>query len=198
MSKKATTSADFVPRSIEDIFALYLSRKLRDVSSIGFYVRLTKLHSMCLLLNALRTTRRRTESERVEPSEFLAVLRDAYPVGLLCMNCSDLLTIAIERRRIAMATFAGLHLDYLQVRELTADQNEAARTTQRVITWQPQPSILLVQAIARRKFGRVACNEAASRISRLEEMSPPYRSVPAALPLSNRARRSVPPLLHLN
>jgi hypothetical protein len=51
------------------------------------------------------------------------------------MNHIDLLTITIERRRIGIAAYAGLRLDYVQVRELAAAEDEAARSTQRFITW---------------------------------------------------------------
>lgn len=75
MPKSSTTAAQpFIPHSIEAVFALYLSRELGDVERVRFYVRLTKLHSMCLLLNALRAARRQKGSDHVVPSEFLAAL----------------------------------------------------------------------------------------------------------------------------
>ena len=64
----------FSPRSIEEVFALYLSRELGDVEQVQFYVRLTKLHSLCLLLNALRAARKRKSEERVGPEDFLNAL----------------------------------------------------------------------------------------------------------------------------
>jgi hypothetical protein len=51
------------------------------------------------------------------------------------MSCTELLTIAIERRRVAVAAFAGLRLDYLQVRELSSIESEAGRTVQRFVAW---------------------------------------------------------------
>lgn len=65
------------------------------------------------------------------------------------MSCSDLLTIAVERRRIAVAAYAGLRLDYLQVRELSSIADEAARSAQRFITWAFttfNPALIAVEA----------------------------------------------------
>jgi hypothetical protein len=51
------------------------------------------------------------------------------------MSCAALLSIRIERRRIAVAIFSGLRLEYHQVRELSSAEDEAKRTTQRFINW---------------------------------------------------------------
>jgi hypothetical protein len=65
----------FTPYSIEEVFALYLSRELQDGERVRFYVRLAQHYSLCLLLNALRAARRRKGSDQVEPREFLRVLQ---------------------------------------------------------------------------------------------------------------------------
>jgi hypothetical protein len=71
---QSANSPQFVPSTIEEVFALYLSRELNDVMRVRFYVRLTARYSMCLLLNALRATRRNNGQDAVRPEEFLQVL----------------------------------------------------------------------------------------------------------------------------
>lgn len=46
-----------------------------------------------------------------------------------------LLTIHVERRRIAVALFSGLRLDYAQVRELSSRDDLARRSTRSFIAW---------------------------------------------------------------
>jgi len=65
------------------------------------------------------------------------------------MSYADLLTISVERRRVAIAVFSGLHLDYHQARELSAGEDEASRTTQAFVTWatdQFRPARVALQA----------------------------------------------------
>ncbi len=51
------------------------------------------------------------------------------------MSCADLLSIRIERRRIAVAVFSGMRLEYHQVRELSADSHRAQETARRFLIW---------------------------------------------------------------
>ncbi len=51
------------------------------------------------------------------------------------MRCTDLLVIAVERRRIAIAAFSGVRMDYVQVRELSSREEQAGRTVQRFLNW---------------------------------------------------------------
>ena len=51
------------------------------------------------------------------------------------MSGVDLVAVGVERRRVAVAAFAGLRLEYIQVRELSADEDEAGRSTARFIAW---------------------------------------------------------------
>jgi hypothetical protein len=65
------------------------------------------------------------------------------------MSCADLLSITIERRRVAIAVFSGLRLEYHQVRELSAAEDEAARSTRIFIEWaidQFKPARIAIQA----------------------------------------------------
>ncbi len=65
----------FTPQSLEETFALYLSRELDDVLRVRWYARLTREYSMCLLLNALRKARTLTREDQVEPERFLYALK---------------------------------------------------------------------------------------------------------------------------
>jgi hypothetical protein len=71
---RAASTPHFMPSTIEEVFALYLSRELHDPVRVRFYIRLTTRYSMCLLLNALRTARRQKGQETITPEEFLEVL----------------------------------------------------------------------------------------------------------------------------
>lgn len=51
------------------------------------------------------------------------------------MNQIDLLAIRIERRRIAVAAFSGLRLDYAQVRELSSFEERATRSAREFTAW---------------------------------------------------------------
>ncbi len=73
-NRRLPGSDTFIPHCLDDIFAVYLSRELRDTERVRFYARLTKQHSMCLLINALRSARTRKRSDLVEPPEFVAAL----------------------------------------------------------------------------------------------------------------------------
>jgi hypothetical protein len=74
---RSANTPQFVPNTIEEVFALYLSRELNDLVRVRFYVRLTARNSMCVLLNALRIARRRKDQEAITPEEFLEVLDSA-------------------------------------------------------------------------------------------------------------------------
>jgi len=65
------------------------------------------------------------------------------------MSCAETLSIRIERRRIAVAVFSGLRLEYHQVRELSADGSEAKRTAQRFTNWLADvfdPALVVIEA----------------------------------------------------
>jgi hypothetical protein len=64
------------------------------------------------------------------------------------MSCADLLTIAVERRRVAIAVFSGLQLNHTQARELSAREEEAARATSAFVAWaahQFRPARIAIQ-----------------------------------------------------
>lgn len=51
------------------------------------------------------------------------------------MSCAEVVGIRIERRRIAVAVFSGLRLEYHQVRELPANRRQAKVATHRFVSW---------------------------------------------------------------
>lgn len=81
MRKTRTPSGRFTPRTIEDVFALYLARELSDVERVRWYVRLTERYSLCLLVNALRHARKLGKTEAVSPQAFLRALSDLLTEG---------------------------------------------------------------------------------------------------------------------
>lgn len=74
MPKAASIPVSFRPATMEDVFALYLSRELSDVVRVRWYARLSQRFSMCTLLNALRRARVAHGREVLTPEHFLAAL----------------------------------------------------------------------------------------------------------------------------
>lgn len=52
---KFPSSADFVPNSVQEYFALQLARKLQDLSNIYYYVQLCQRHSQGRIMSAYRS-----------------------------------------------------------------------------------------------------------------------------------------------
>lgn len=71
----------FTPRTIEDVFALYLARELSDLERVRWYAKLAERYSLCLLVNALRRARQQTRIQRVSPEAFLKALSDILTEG---------------------------------------------------------------------------------------------------------------------
>lgn len=72
---KSPDRPHFLASSLEDVFAIYLSRELGDTERIGWYARLTHRYPLCLLLNALRRARKQAGHDRIQPETFHAALR---------------------------------------------------------------------------------------------------------------------------
>lgn len=65
------------------------------------------------------------------------------------MSCAEVLSIRIERRRIAVAVFSGVRLEYHQVRELSSDPERAKLTSRRFTDWLVdvfQPALGVIEA----------------------------------------------------
>lgn len=65
----------FLAASLEDVFAIYLSRELGDTERIGWYARLAHRYPLCLLLNALRRARKQAGHDEIRPETFNAALQ---------------------------------------------------------------------------------------------------------------------------
>lgn len=98
------------------------------------------------------------------------------------MNEIDVLTIRIERRRIAIAAFSGLKLDFAQVRELSSFDERAAKSAREFTAWAAEtlrPKFVAVEAVRAEEETRrshLAC--AVSRTLRFLPVA--QTSVPAA------------------
>jgi hypothetical protein len=109
------------------------------------------------------------------------------------MSNADLLTITVERRRVAIAVFSGLHLDYHQVRELSAGEDKAARTTQAFVTWatnQFRPARIAIQTPPPLSAHRRLTLHAIVRGTLVSHLSPRTELDPATL----REYLAAPPL----
>lgn len=81
MPRPRQSSPRFTPRTIEDVFALYLARELSDVDRVRWYAKLAERYSLCLLLNALRRARKYQRTEGISPEAFLKALSDILTEG---------------------------------------------------------------------------------------------------------------------
>jgi hypothetical protein len=81
MPRPRKVTRRFTPRTIEDVFALYLARELGDVERVRWYAKLAERYSLCLLLNALRRARKLQRIEGISPEAFLRALSDILTEG---------------------------------------------------------------------------------------------------------------------
>lgn len=75
------------------------------------------------------------------------------------MSCANLISIRIERRRLAVAVFAGLRLEYHDVRELPTDSHKAQVATRRFVTWVVAtfpPEVVALETVTAREGTRRA------------------------------------------
>ncbi len=81
MGRPRNATRRFTPRTIEDVFALYLARELSDVERVRWYAKLAERYSLCLLLNALRRARKHQKIDGISPEAFLKALSDILTEG---------------------------------------------------------------------------------------------------------------------
>jgi hypothetical protein len=74
MPRRSRSRLRFRPSTIEEVFALYLARELCDVERVRWYARLCNRYAICLLLNALRSARRRAAGAPLTPVHFIVAL----------------------------------------------------------------------------------------------------------------------------
>jgi hypothetical protein len=75
------------------------------------------------------------------------------------MSCAEVVSIRVERRRLAVAVFSGLRLEYHQVRELPADGQQAKAAARRFIAWVVEtfnPELVAVETGAAKEGSRRA------------------------------------------
>jgi hypothetical protein len=78
-NQKAAGAGRFWPRSIEEVFGIYLSRELGDEQHAERYIRLSAQHPLPLLLIALRRARAGTAEEYTSPERFFHELSFLVP-----------------------------------------------------------------------------------------------------------------------
>jgi hypothetical protein len=125
--------SSFAPKTMQELFAVHLARKLNDIAAVRHYVSLVDSHSEAQLLCAYRRARpaaghgdlgRRfhAELERTHTS-------DHYPSHV------NQISIRIERRTVAAAVFRGGHLEYSDARQLSSIRDKAIASAVGFIEW---------------------------------------------------------------
>lgn len=127
------SSGAFRPRSVEEVFALRLARKLEDEPAASHYAHLAGEHSVARLLSAYRHTLRAGHGGdlgRLFHAELERLSGDQPRPRV-----SNLLALRIERRCVAAAIFLGDHLDYTDIRHLSSAKDKALGSAVRFVNW---------------------------------------------------------------
>ncbi len=122
----------FRPKTSADLFALCLARKLNDTPAASHYVELITQYSEAELLTAFR--RAIHSGARDLGRSFHVELRHSSGNGSTGHSW-DLASIRVERRAVAVAVFAGDHLSYTQVRQLSSAKGKALASAIGFINW---------------------------------------------------------------
>jgi hypothetical protein len=126
-----TTS--FEPRTIEELFALHLARKLNDAAAVRHYVSLVDAHSEGQLLCAYRRAKR-TDALANLARRFHVELERTRANGSYQHHVNQI-SIRIERRTVAAAIFRTGHLEYSDSRQLSSVHEKAAASAAEFIEW---------------------------------------------------------------
>lgn len=127
------TLSAFLPKTIADFFALRLAQKLDDGAAASHYAGLTSQYSETEILSAYRRTMH-SGVHRDFGRRFHAELRHVAGNGVNG-HSSHLVAIRVERRAVAVAVFAGDHLEYTQVRQLSSAKDKALASAVGFVNW---------------------------------------------------------------
>jgi hypothetical protein len=126
-------TSSFAPRTMEELFAVHLARKLNDIAAVRHYVSLVDSHSEAQLLCAYRRARPSTGpgdlSRRFHAELQRTRTSNHYPIHV------DQISIRIERRTVAATVFRGGHLDYSDARQLSSMRDKAVTSAVGFIEW---------------------------------------------------------------
>ena len=114
---------EFQPASPDDYFVLNLARRLGEPEAAEHYRVLASQHSHSTLLCAYRRAND-TNPDRTAPV-FHEILESLNGHSKRRLPQPRLMAIRIERRTVAMALFAGTHLEGWRVRQLPSDAKRA-------------------------------------------------------------------------
>jgi hypothetical protein len=122
----------FRPKNTAELFALRLAQKLNDAAAANHYAELMTQYSEAELLTAFR--RAVHSGARDLGRSFHGELHRSSGNGGNGHN-SQLVSVRIERRAVAVAIFSGYHLSYTQVRQLSSAKDKALASAVGFINW---------------------------------------------------------------
>lgn len=133
LDKFTTPGSAFRARSLGEVFALRLARKLQDEVAVSHYANLAEQHTVGRLLLAYRSTLRIGHCGDLGRRFHAQLAR--FSEDQARPRASTLLVLRIERRCIAVAVFLGTHLDYTEVRHLSSSKDKALGSAVRFVDW---------------------------------------------------------------
>jgi hypothetical protein len=127
------TGNAFRPKTMADLLALRLARKLNDAEAVRHYAELAAQYSEAELLSAFRRTV--NSGAHSDPGRrFHVELRHSAGNGGNG-HSSHIAAVRVERRAIAVAIFNGEQLSYTQVRQLSSARDKALASAVGFMNW---------------------------------------------------------------
>jgi hypothetical protein len=127
------TKAEFVPATVQDLFALRLAQKLGDSSAAAHYSMLVTEHSDDRLLLAYRRAVRNVQNGDLGRRFHAELEKTPSNVNNGCGP--NLISVRVERRAVAAAVFRGDHLEYADSRQLSSSHDKALVSAVGFINW---------------------------------------------------------------
>jgi hypothetical protein len=133
LDKFKVANTGFVPKTVQELFALRLAQKLGDVAAAVHYAQLAAEHSEPRLLVAYHRAIRNhpggdlgrlfhEELERISPN-----VQNGFSPNLI--------SIRVERRAVAGAIFRGDHLEYADSKQLSSAHDRAIASAVGFVNW---------------------------------------------------------------
>lgn len=133
LDRFVSPTASFQPKTLQELFALRLARKLGDVKAVRHYVSLADSYMEEQLLCAYRRAKR-CEGHGDLGRRFHVELERTRPNGHSTRD-ADQISIRIERRTVAAAIFLGGHLEYSDSRQLSSARDKAGASAVGFVGW---------------------------------------------------------------
>src|SRR5260221_6817934 len=134
LDQVARRTSRITPSTAEEFYAFCLARKLGEPLAAEHYLELLSHHSEEKLAAAFPRAVARPRKDSNLARSFHVELAHAHG-NSHNRSTTKLLVIKVERRSVAAVIFAGQHLDYTQVRNLSSTASQAVGSTFGFLNW---------------------------------------------------------------